>query len=156
MLVRLLRLLFLVLLLFLPGLFPVRGWWVRRSCLCVLLRGLFLVGVWWRSSRRLLLLVRLLLVLLGFFLLVLSPAVRLLWWFVGVVLGGVRLFLFRWLGVLFLLLLVLSSLLLSLGADLFVVGGPSPFFCAIATYLLALRQTQGGSGFPFQIPKPSS
>ncbi len=50
------------------------------------------------------------------------------WRFVVVVLGGALLFLSRWFGVLSLFLLVPSSSPLSVGGDLFGVGGSPPFF----------------------------
>ena len=127
-LVRRLPLLFLALLLLPLGLCLVRGLLVRRLSLCVLLLVRSLVGLWWRSSRLVLLLVRSLLVPPGCFLLPRSPVVRRLWWLVAAGFGGALLFLCRLPGVLFLPPAVLSSSLLCVGADSFLLGVRPPFF----------------------------
>ena len=132
-LVPLLRLPFLALLRSCRGLFLVRVWLVRRLCLCVLLTVHFRAGSWWRFFLPTLPLVRLLVGSLLCFLLLRSPVVRRLWWFVAAVLGGVPLCLCRWCGALFLLPLVPSSLRLCLGADSF-LGVRPPFFLEKSAY----------------------
>ncbi len=149
-LVRLLRLLFLALPRLFPGLFPALVPLVRRLCLCVLRRGLFLAGLWWRFSRPVLLLARLLGVLLLLLLVRASRLVSRSWWFAVGGSGGVPLSLCLLPGGLFLPPLVPSSLLLSLGADSFLLvcflrWGFAPFFLLIGDrYLIFSKKWRKG------------